>query len=288
MTRLLCRNPEPLLLGCLIIFCCGGQGRSQSFRPAADASAGGEGSAAGVLVSRMAANEVAAHKQETRYSYLAEERSTRTGGHLWKEKVVETSDGPLHRLLAIDGRPLSPPEAKAENDRIVELVRHPEEFRRLNAAHTDDESHAAQLLQLLPKAFLLSPDGEENGCIRFAFQPNPAFQPSTYEERAIHAMGGTVAVREPVDRLCSLRARIQHPVEFGYGFLGRIDQGGSFALDRVPVDTNNWKSQHIVVHVVGKILMMKSLVREQETLRTNIQVIPQHLSLAEAAAMSQQ
>lgn len=260
---------------------------SQSFPAVGNTSAGRESGAPGTPVARMAANEVAARRQEIRYSYLAEERSLRTGGHLWKEKVVETAQGPLHRLLAIDGRTLSPAEADAENERIAELVRSPAEFVHMNAAHTDDESHAAQLLQLLPKAFLLSPDGEENGCTRFAFQPNPAFQPSTYEERAIHAMGGTVAVREPVDRLCSLHAKIEHPVEFGYGLLGRIDTGGYFTLERVPVDASNWKSQHIAVHVVGKILMMKSLAREQETRRADIQVISQHLSLAEAAALSQ-
>lgn len=235
----------------------------------------------------MAGNEVAAHKQETRYSYLADERSTRTGGHLWREKVVETSDGTLHRLLAIDGRPLSPAETKAEGDRIAALVKNPDAFRRLNAAHAEDEAHAAQLLQLLPKAFLLAPAGEENGCVRFAFRPNPVFQPVTYEERAIHAMGGTVSLRQPMDRLCTLYAKILEPVEFGFGFLGRIDQGGSFNLERIPVDGSNWKSDRIGVHVQGKVLMMKSLTREQDVHRTEIQVIPQHLTLAQAAQLSQ-
>ena len=75
------------------------------------------------VVATMAANEVVAHKQETHFSYLSEERSPRTGGHLWREKVVEAQDGPLHRLLAIDGRSLSPGEVKAESDRIAGLVR---------------------------------------------------------------------------------------------------------------------------------------------------------------------
>ena len=285
MTRLISRTSRHFLLGFLII-CPAGRVMGKGLYLGVDTFAGQENSAAGMLVARMAANEMAARKQEIRYSYFVEERSTRTGEHLWKEKVVETADGPLHRLLAIDGRPLSPAEAKAENDRLAELVRHPEEFRRLEAAHTNDESRAAQLLQLLPKAFLLSPDGEEGGCTRLSFQPNPAFQPSTYEERAIHAMGGTVAVKEPADRLCALRAKIQHPVEFGYGFLGRIDEGGYFTLDRVPVDANNWKSQRIVVHVVGKVLMMKTLTREQDLRRSDIQVISPHLSLAEAVALS--
>ncbi len=239
-----------------------------------------------VLVKRMADNEVGAHKQEVRYSYVSEERSMRTGGHLWREKVVETGDGPLHRLLAVDGRVLSPADAAAESDRITELVRNPDAFRRLTAAHNDDEAHAAQLLQLLPRAFLLTPDGEEEGCTRLAFRPNPAFQPSTYEERAIHAMGGTVSLREPAERLCRLNATIQEPVEFGFGFLGRIEQGGYFKLERRPVDRENWKSAYISVHVEGKVLMLKSLTREQETRRTDIRVIPQNLSLAQAAQLS--
>ncbi len=277
------RSVQLLSIGCMLAVPVLGQGPRAT---AGEPGGAGETRTPAAVVATMAANEVAARKQETRFSYFAEERSTRTGGHLWKEKVVETQDGSLHRLLAVDGRPLSVAEAKAEADRIAGLVNDPSAFQRLNAAHTDDESHAAQLLQLLPRAFLLAPDGEESGCTRFSFRPNPAFQPSTYEERAIHAMGGTVSVKEPKDRLCRLDATILQPVEFGYGFLGRIDQGGQFILQRRPVDERNWKSELIVVHVDGKILMLKSLTREQDTYRTDIQVIPQHLSLAQAAQMS--
>ena len=255
---------------------------AQNGPPAANADT----SSATAVVARMTGNEVAARKQEIRYSYLSDERSTRTGGHLWHEKVVETPDGPLHRLLAVDGHPLSSSEAQAESNRIAALVQNPDAFRRLNAAHADDESHAAQLLQLLPKAFLLVPNGEENGCTRFAFRPNPNFQPSSYEERAIHAMGGTVSLRQPEGRLCHLHATIEQPVEFGFGLLGTIEKGGYFDLERKPVDGNNWKSDHISVHVQGKILMLKSLTREQETQRSEIKVIPQHLSLEQAGQLS--
>ena len=276
------RSVAFLIFGCMLVVV----GRAQGSRGVGNPSGSVAMRAPAAMVAAMAGNEVAAHKQETRFSYFSEERSTRTGGHLWREKVVETQDGPLHRLLAIDGRSLSPGEVNAESDRIAGLVRDPTAFRRLNAAHTDDESHAAQLLQLLTKAFLLSPDGQENGCVRFSFRPNPGFQPSSYEERAIHAMGGTVSLQEPQDRLCRLDATILQPVEFGFGMLGRIDQGGHFTLQRRPVDGTNWKSELIDVHVDGKILMMKSLTREQDTRRTDIQVIPQHLSLGQAAQMS--
>lgn len=238
------------------------------------------------LVMQMAANEKAARAQEHHFSYFSEERSTRTGGHLWREKVVETDDGVLRRLLAVDGRPLTAAQSDSENRRIQGIIAHPEAFRKLNKTHTDDEVKATQLLELLPKAFLVSPNGEENGCIRFSIRPNPAFQPSTYEERIIHVLEGSVSIKKPVNRLCKLEARITQPVVFGFGLLGKVNSGGHFELERAAVDPTDWKSVHISVHVDVRIFLLKSITRDQETTRTQIQIVPQHLSLAQAASMS--
>ncbi len=237
------------------------------------------------LVSAMAAKEVAARNEDNFYSYDADEVSDRTGGHRWTETVVETTDGPLHRLLAIDGRPLNLAEANAESERIKAIVRDPVEFRRLGTAHKGDEARSEQLLQLLPKAFLMTPAGEANGCTQFAFRANPAFQPSSYEEKVAVAMAGTVSFKEPQLRLCVLQASLIRPVEFGFGLLGKIEQGGRFRLQRDPVDAIHWKSDLISVHMQGRILLMKSLTREQEVRRTQIRLLPQRLSVAQAAQM---
>ena len=144
---------------------------------------------------RMVNGEEIARRQHKHFSYTSEERSTRTNGHLWEEKAVETDDGVLKRLIAVDRRPLSPSEAHAEERRIKDLVAHPAAFRRLSQSHEEDETHAIQMLQVLPQAFLISPDGQQQGCARFAFRPNPSFQPSTYEERVVHVLEGTLSVK---------------------------------------------------------------------------------------------
>ena len=240
------------------------------------------------LIEQVAANEVAARKTRPHYFFVSEERSVRTGGHLWKENVVETSDGPLRRLIAIDNKPLTANEAAAEQRRIDTLVSHPDEFRRINQAHKDDEERATQLLQMLSSNFALTPDGEVNGCLRFNFQPKPEFRPSSYQERVAHEMVGTISLKKPDDRLCTLDAKIIRPVEFGYGMLGHIDQGGHFSLARKQVDAKNWKSEHITVHINGRILMLKSLAQDQETVRTDIRIVPQNLTLAQADQITRQ
>jgi hypothetical protein len=238
------------------------------------------------LLMRMAAMEKAARAEHTLYSYLSDERSTRTNGHLWRESVVETDDGPIRRLLEIDGRPLTADERNVEDRRLATIEANPEVFRKLNEAHQTDEISAVRLLQFLPEAFLLSPDGMQDGCTVIAFKPNPAYVPSTYEERVVHAMVGTVAVKEPVDRLCRVEATIAQPVEFGYGFLGKLNAGGRLGLERVPVDGQHWKTAHIVVHINGRVLMMKSLTREQETNRGDIRMLTTRPTIAEAIEMT--
>lgn len=237
-------------------------------------------------VARMAENERAARVTKKHFSYLLQERSPRTGAHLWLERVVEVDDGPLRRLLSIDGQPLSPQAATAEQQRLEDLASHPDAFRKANAATAGDEAHLIGLLNTLPSQFILTPDGNENGCARFAFRPNPAYQPSGMEQRVLHAMAGTVSLHEPEDRLCSLDGQISEQVTFGFGVLGRIDKGGSFRLERKPVIPGEWKTVRMTVRLQGKILLMKSLTRDQDAVRTEIVEVPQHLTLPQAVELS--
>lgn len=240
------------------------------------------------VVEKMAANEVAARQQRLHFFYISEERSDRSGGHLWKENVVEVDDGPLRRLIAVDNKPLTTAEAAAEQRRIDYLVSHPDEFRKQNQAHKDDETRATQLMQMLSTAYILTPDGEVNGCTRFTFQPKPEFRPSSYQERVAHELAGTVSVKQPEDRLCALEARIIRPVDFGFGILGHIDEGGQFSLARKQIDAKNWKTDRLSVHMNGRVLMLKSLAQSQDAVRMAIRIVPQNLTLAQAAQLTRQ
>jgi hypothetical protein len=239
------------------------------------------------LIITMAANEAYARAHQPLFTYISEERSTRTENHLWKEKVIETPDGILRRLLAVDGKPLTPAEQQTEQQRINNLVAHPDEFRRLNESRKDDEAHEVQMLAFLPKAFLFTPNGEHDGCTQFSFRPNPTYEPQTYEERVMHAMVGTVSLQQPMDRLCNLDAHMAQPVQFGFGLLGSVNSG-HFGIERRPIDTGVWKTDRISVHLDGRILMLKSLSRNQDSVRTSIAEVSPQITLAQAAQLSAQ
>ena len=84
--------------------------------------------------------------QRYKYMYTSEERSERTGGHLWRERVAETSLGKVRLLLAEDGNALSPERMAAEKAKLADIVAHPEAFRKRELSTTNDENHAVKML----------------------------------------------------------------------------------------------------------------------------------------------
>ena len=234
----------------------------------------------------MVKNEKQARQDRTYFRYTSFERSARTGGHLWKENVAETPDGILRRLIAEDGKPLTPGRAAEENERIQKLVADPADLVAGNADRRADEARLGKLLDILPQALLFSADGDDGPCTRIAFRPNPAFSPSTYDERIVHGLAGVIMVHEPDNRLCGIKGHLIDRVTFGFGLLGRLDKDSHFAVTRVPVTSTDWKSTRIDVHVDGRILLLKSISRNEEAVHSGHQPLPPELPLAEAAALT--
>jgi hypothetical protein len=81
-------------------------------------------------------------------------------------------------------------------------------------------------------------------------------------------------------------AQIVQTVQFGFGLLGHVNRGGHFGYAKQQLDDQNWKMVQVSIHLDGRVLMMKSLSRDQEVTRSDIQVVPQELSLVEASKMS--
>lgn len=78
----------------------------------------------------------------------------------------------------------------------------------------------------------------------------------------------------PAERLCGIEGHLVDRVSFGFGLLGHIDQGSHFGVSRVPVTAMDWKSSKITVHVDGKILLLKSISRDQDATHSNAEPLP--------------
>lgn len=237
------------------------------------------------LIKRSLTNESADRQSSEHFTYTSQERSTRTGQHLWTEKVVEFEEGSVRRLILIDGQPLSKDKAREEEERIARLVSHPEAFHQANRERDADEKSREKMMTAMASAFIFTYDGEAENCTRIRFKPNPSFVPSSYQEGVLHVLEGTILIKEPEDRVCGLDATTSEPVAIGFGVVGRIEQGGHIHVRRTQISAGTWRTSNFDIHLVGRMLVVKSISQQHDETRTDIREIPAHLSLAQAVAL---
>ena len=235
------------------------------------------------LVKDMVYNSLQDREHQSFWRYRIERT---VGRDVRSEEQIETKEGPVYRLLAIDGKPLDPVQTKVEDQRLAELLRNPGAQAAVKRKQDEDEQRLIRLMKLMPDAFLFEYDGEEHdGLIALKFHPNPGFDPPTYEARVFHALAGTIWVDLAQKRMRRLQGQIFERVDFGYGLLGRIEKGGTFEVKRQPVSATHWKTSTLDVHLAGRLIFLKSITKEEHQVRSDFQPVDPNLSLAQAGQL---
>jgi hypothetical protein len=235
-------------------------------------------SPAGELVGAVVANELTDREKLRKWFYMIEKRA---GKQTLTEAQVETKEGPLYRLLAIDGATLNPDQRQQDDARIGRLMKDPRPLQKLRQSQEEDELKLQNLMSLMPEAFVFDYDGMEDNLLRVKFRPNPDYTPPTYEARVIHSLTGTILIDSEHKRLAKVTGQLTNRVEFGYGLLGRIDSG-TVEIARVEVGPQQWKTVFINIHFSGKLAVFKTISKEQYERRSDFRTVSSDLSLSEA------
>ncbi len=237
------------------------------------------------IIGTLIQNEQNATDHRGRYMYLSVEKSDRTGGHTWTEKMAETPWGKVKYLIAEDGQPLPPDRASAERARLAQEAADPAGFKRQEEARGDDEQHARQMLRLLPIAFFFDSPKLEGETLRIPFRPNPSYAPQSLEERVLHGMSGSVLVDAKTIRLRGLEARMPQDVSIGFGLLATIKAGSNFETLRQPAEGIDWKTETVHTEINGKAMFLKTIARQQESKHSEFRKIPNDISVADAVKL---
>jgi hypothetical protein len=230
------------------------------------------------LVREVVYNELHDHQLHGYWRYWITQQSEKQSR---VSEQIETVDGPVVRLLASGGQPLSAEADRQEAERLQRLLASAEEQARLRADYAADEKRIGRILALLPEAFLYEEEGEENGCYRLRFRPNPSYPPHSIEARIFHAMQGELWIDVRTKRLARLDGTLEENVDFGYGLLGRLYKGGWFRLQRTQVSPTDWKTERLEMHMNGRALLFKTIARETSEVRGGFVPVPPRLSLAQ-------
>jgi hypothetical protein len=184
-------------------------------------------------------------------------------------QTIETRQGALRRLLELNGEPLTPSQTQAEQTRIEHYI-HDDQAQakaRKNGAH--DDAQAAEMLQMLPEAFLWTIAAEDPQTITLRYSPNPAFSPPDMQARVMSIMGGEMVIARDGNRIRTLKGHLTQEVKFGFGLFGHLDQGGTFDVERRPVGGGHWQITESHVHIGGKALLFKTIGQQSDEVKTD-------------------
>lgn len=174
------------------------------------------------------------------------------------KKMIETSDGDVARLIAVNGGPLSAAAEQNELARLDRLAANPADQQHRKQTEDSDTARAMKILRALPQAFLYTytgPGTSPAGPVEtYTFAPDPAYRPSGMETQILTVMTGSIAVDPLAQRVVHLEGHLQHDVSFGWGIIGRLNKGGWIALDQSPVVEGQWRTVRLQLAMTGRIL----------------------------------
>jgi hypothetical protein len=238
------------------------------------------------LINDVAYNELQDRERDSFWSYDVDQK---IGQNSFAKRQVETKEGPIFRILAENGKPLTDAENKKDQERLQHLVDNPSALMKNREDHEQDEERLQRLVKLMPDAFLYEPDGPPSGdLVIFRFQPNPAFNPPTYEARIFHGMAGTIEINRRLKRFVAMHGTVIDRIDFGFGLLGYVDKGGRFEIHREQVNASHWKTDLVDVHVAGRVILFKSVSKDHHEVRSDFQPVPTDISVSEAKRLLDQ
>lgn len=235
------------------------------------------------FVKTVVANELKADADDhTKWIYR--DANNVPDGHTIKI-VIQTLQGDLSKTLQKNGHPLTADEQKEDEQKMDQFVHDPSVREKQKRDHEEDSEKASSLMKLLPAAFLWNFAGRHGVLTTLQFKPDPKFDPPTRESRVFAAMEGIMVVNTKQKRIQLLKGTLTKDVDFGYGLLGKLDQGGTFEVQRTQIAPGIWDITTTHIHIHGHALIFKSIGEEQDEVTSGYYRTPASISLEAAATM---
>jgi hypothetical protein len=243
------------------------------------------------LVDRALANELRA-AQDASHPMRYQLRKTSPRLTTTKE-IVETRDGEVARLIALNDKPLSQSDEQQEQARLDALLADPGRQRHRKQAEDADASHALKVLRAMSSAFVYQYAGSGEGLRgrveKFTFKPNPSFDPPDLETEILPAMTGEIWIDPASQRVTKLEGHLEQDVDYGWwGALGHLNKGGWIRIEQAAVDLDTgigqWRTVRFQMVMSGRVFW-KTRVFDTTEEESHFEPLPEGLSYQKAIEM---
>jgi hypothetical protein len=209
--------------------------------------------------------------------------------HDTTKEIIETKDGDVARIIAVNGKAPGADVNAREAERLQMLMSHPELQEKRHKSEIRDAQQVNRMMGMLPDAMLYKFEGMvpcgAGECYRLSFAPNPNWTAPDMEARIFRGVAGEVWIDKQAERLTRLDAHFVEEVNFGWGVLGRVNKGGSVLLTQADVGGGDWELTGMNVHMGGKALLVKTIDIELKQEMSDFKPVPRNLDYRQAIAM---
>jgi len=231
------------------------------------------------LLRRAEENDVKNDKQARDYTYVEREERHHLDGHGGIKKVesrsseiLEISGEPVERLTAKDDKPLSPEEAKREDDKIQKIIdKHKKESdegrgkrrKREEKEHEDDRKFVLEVADAFNFKLVGSEvfDGHDTWVLEC--EPRPGYEPKTREGQLLRKVKGRVWIDKKEESWVKLDVVAIDTISFGF-VLARIHKGTHIVVEMTKVNGEVWLPKQVQAHVDLRLALFKSYDEDVE------------------------
>jgi hypothetical protein len=195
-----------------------------------------------------------------KYDYFERDQQPGGGTKTYEELMILGS--PYERLVAINGKPLSPGQQGQEQQKLDATItrrRNESEQDRIEriAKYEKDRKRDHLLMEQLTKAFDFVLVGEQklDGHDVYVLKATPRadYHPPNMETQVLRGMQGKLWIDQKTFQWVKVEAHVIRPVSIE-GFLARVEPGTRFELEKAPVGDGIWLPTHFAMKSRAKVL----------------------------------
>ena len=196
------------------------------------------------------------------YDYIERDRQQGGGTKTYEELMILGS--PYERLVAVNGKPLSPERQTQEQQKLETTVvvrqKESQQERRQRIAMNEKERTGDHLMmEQLTKALDFKLVGEQKLGAQEVYvlkaTPHPGYEPPNNEAKVLTGMEGELWIDKQTFQWLKVEATVIRPVSIG-GFLAEVEPGTHFELEKMPVAGNIWLPKHFAMKSQAKIFFL--------------------------------
>jgi len=218
------------------------------------------------LISRVMARAKTVTQLTEAYSYREEqtEQTLDRKGNPTKSTVsvfdvINFPGGKVRRLLEVDGKPLSPEQAQAEETKIQTNLKEIQKIRpELSSPKKESEINFSveDLLAVSEIGPISRTEHKGHLVLALSFRPNKSVSPKGSGQRLAAKLEGRVLVDEATDQVVWAEGRLTGSFWVGAGLLGALLPPSTFVFEQQRITEGLWMPVHGIFSLYVRIFFV--------------------------------